>query len=127
MIIGIGIDLVKSARIKKITERFGDRFLNRVFTPAEVAYARKKKYPEQPLSARFAVKEAVLKALGIGVQMGINWQEIETTHDPFGKPVTQLSGQTQKIAQEKLVSKIFTSITHEKDFSIANIILTDNT
>lgn len=124
MIVGIGIDLVKSSRVRAILERFGDRFLNRVFTPVEVAYAREKRYPEQPLSARFAIKEAVLKALGVGVRMGVRWQEIETTRDSFGKPVVRLSGTTQKMAQEKKVADIFASLTHEDEYSIAEVILT---
>ncbi len=124
MIIGIGIDLVKTARVQAIVKRWGERFLNRVFTPSETAYSLNRRQPHIPLSARFAVKEATLKALGIGVQMGIRWREIETVHDPLGKPMIRLSGKVQKIAQDKQVSDIFASLSHDGDYAIAQVILT---
>ncbi len=125
MIIGIGIDLVQTARIQTILVRWGGRFTDRIFTPNEVAYAIKYKEPHLPFSARFAVKEAVLKALGVGLQRGVNLREIETINDSLGKPVVRLSGVTEKIALEKRVSTIFVSISHENDYAIAQVILTD--
>jgi holo-[acyl-carrier protein] synthase len=136
MIIGIGIDLVRISRIQEMLKRWEDRFLNRVFTPSEIVSAQKKKsqhipsqgsHPSQAafrLSGLFAVKEAVLKGLGIGFQMGVGWQEIETWHNNLGKPVTTLSGKVQQIAREQGVSEIFVSLSHEGDYAIAQVILT---
>jgi holo-[acyl-carrier protein] synthase len=123
MIMGIGIDLVKSSRLQAIVERWGEAFLCRVFTPSEISYCLKRKKSHQPLSARFAVKEAVLKALGMGVRMGIRWKDIETTNDPLGKPVVRLSGQTRKIAKEKQVTDILVTLSHEEEYSIAQVVL----
>jgi holo-[acyl-carrier protein] synthase len=124
MIIGIGIDLVKISRVQKMLKRWGNRFLNRVFTASEIAYAQNKKQQYVPLSARFAAKEAALKALGIGLQMGVNWREIETTSDSLGKPVMTFSGKVQQIAQEQRVSDIFVSLSHDGDYAIAQVLLT---
>jgi holo-[acyl-carrier protein] synthase len=104
--------------------RWGDRFVHRVFTPVEIAYATKHTVPALPFSARFAVKEAMVKALGMGIRMGIQFREIETINDPLGKPTVRLSGTTKKIADEKQVSDIFVSVSHEKEYAIAQIILT---
>jgi len=123
MIIGTGIDLVEISRMQEMLTRWGDRFLNRIFTPSEIASVQKKKYQHISLSGLFAVKEAVLKALGIGLQMGVRFQEIETSHNALGKPVTTLSGKVQEIAQEKQVSELFVSISHDGNYAIAQVLL----
>ena len=122
-ITGVGIDLVKISRVETMTRRWERRFLDRVFTPAEQAYSLRHKFPHIRLSARFAVKEAVLKALGIGLRMGIRWTEIETINDPAGKPEVRLSGQTRRIADRQNISYIFATITHDHDYSIAQVIV----
>ncbi|MBI3358220.1 MAG: holo-ACP synthase [Nitrospirae bacterium] len=124
MIIGIGVDLVKIPRMQKMLKRWGDRFLNRVFTDSEITCAQKKKLQHIFLSGRFAAKEAVLKALGIGLQMGVRWQEIETLHDDLGKPVITLSGKVQQIARDRMVSELFVSLSHEGDYAVAQALLT---
>jgi holo-[acyl-carrier protein] synthase len=124
MIIGTGIDLVEISRVQEMLMRWGDRFLHRVFTPSEIAYAKKKKDQHIFLSARFAAKEAALKALGIGLQMGVHFREIETTHDPLGKPVMTFLGKAQQIAHAQKVSAIFVSLSHEGDYAIAQVLLT---
>jgi holo-[acyl-carrier protein] synthase len=123
MIVGIGVDLVKISRIHEMTERWGTRFLDRVFTPTEQAYCLRRKFPPTHLSARFAVKEAMLKALGTGLRMGTRWTEIETVNNAAGKPEVKLSGRTGQLAAEKKVSEIFASITHDHDYSIAQVLL----
>jgi holo-[acyl-carrier protein] synthase len=123
MIIGIGVDLVKISRIHEMTARWGARFLDRVFTPTEQAYCLRRKFPPIHLSARFAVKEAMLKALGTGLRMGTKWKEIETVNNAAGKPEVKLSGQTGRLAAEQNVSEIFASITHDHDYSIAQVLL----
>jgi len=124
MIIGIGIDLVKKSRVEAIRRHWGNRFLHRVFTPMEIDDAFKRSQPDCSLAARFAIKESVLKALGIGLRMGVKWQEIETRRDGMGKPTVHFSGTTQKIAQDKQVAEVFAAISHEDDYAIAQIILT---
>lgn len=125
MIIGIGVDLVKIARVAAIAGRWDERFLDRVFTPAEREYCFRHKFPHTRLSARFAVKEATLKALGIGFRMGVRWKEIETINDADGKPEVILWGRTREIADQQGVSSAMVSITHDEDYSIAQVILTD--
>ncbi|MBI3803194.1 MAG: holo-ACP synthase [Nitrospirae bacterium] len=121
--IGIGVDLVKISRIQEISARWGDRFLDRVFTPAEQAYCLRRKFPPVHLSARFAVKEAILKALGTGLRMGTRWKEIETINNPAGKPEVRMSGRTRELADAQQVEEVFASITHDHDYSIAQVIL----
>jgi holo-[acyl-carrier protein] synthase len=125
MIIGIGVDLVKISRVAEIAGRWNERFLDRVFTPAERAYCLRHKFPHIRLSARFAVKEATLKALGIGFRMGIRWKEIETINNAAGKPEVILRGRTREIADQQGVSEALVSITHDHEYSIAQVILTD--
>ena len=122
-IVGIGIDLVKISRIQEMMERWGPRFLDRVFTPTEQAYCLRHRFPPVHLSARFAVKEAILKALGTGLRMGTKWKEIETVNNPAGKPEVKLWGTTGQLAAEKNVSKIFATITHDHDYAIAQVLL----
>lgn len=123
MIVGTGVDLVKISRIQEMTARWGSRFLDRVFTPTEQAYCLRRKLPAIHLSARFAVKEAMLKALGTGLRMGTKWKEIETVNNESGKPEVLLSGRTGQLAAGKNVQEIFASITHDSDYSIAQILL----
>ena len=82
-IIGIGTDLIEVERIQSAWDRFGDRFLNRIFAPGEQAYALSRPHPAESLAARFAAKEAVMKALGTG-RFGVSWREIEVTREPSG-------------------------------------------
>jgi holo-[acyl-carrier protein] synthase len=123
MIVGIGVDLVKISRIHEMKERWGPRFLDRVFTPTEQAYCLQRKFPPIHLSARFAVKEAILKALGTGLRMGTKWREIETINNASGKPEVKLWGRTGELAAEKNVSEIFATISHDSDYSIAQVLL----
>lgn len=123
IVVGIGVDLVKISRIEEMIDRWGARFLNRVFTPIEQAYCLRRKSPHIHLSARFAVKEATLKALGTGLRMGTRWTEIETVNNPAGKPEVKVSGRTRELAEAKNVLEILTSITHDHDYSIAQVVL----
>ena len=82
MIVGTGVDIAEVARIKSAMERFGDRFLNRVFTPDEVRYATSKANAAERLAARFAAKEAAMKAIGTGLRHGVTWQDVEVVRQP---------------------------------------------
>ena len=123
MIIGIGIDLVKSDRIKDAVQKWDKRFLNRIFTPLEQDYAFAHKLPYLHLAGRFAVKEAVLKALGTGWSSGIRWTEISVMNKPTGKPRVEVAGKVKKLMDERGVKEIQVSISHDTDYSIAQVVL----
>jgi holo-[acyl-carrier protein] synthase len=118
-----GVDLVEIARIERALAHHGDRFLERVFTPAEVLYCRAR-LPE--LAARFAAKEAVSKALGIGVRMlsrdGINWRDAEIIGDMRGKPLIRLHGRAAERAEELGLTEWAVSLTHTREHAIAFVV-----
>lgn len=123
MIIGCGIDLIKIERIEKIIKKWGDNFTSRVFTLLEREYCEKKKGNKyQSYAGRFAAKEALLKALGLGLREA-NWKEIEIKNDELGQPIIDTSGKLKNIASAKGVSKYFISISHTKDYAIAQVII----
>jgi holo-[acyl-carrier protein] synthase len=121
-IIAHGIDLVDLPRIEEMIERHGDRFLARVFTEAEQAYARGKKNSVEKYAGRFAAKEAVLKLIGTGWQGRIAWTDIEVTNNPAGQPEVTLSGEVQRIARGLGIERISLSITHTAAFAIASAV-----
>jgi holo-[acyl-carrier protein] synthase len=120
MIQGLGIDLVEVGRIKKALDKWGRRFLHRVFTSRERDYCMRKALPAQSLAARFAAKEAVLKAMGTGLSGGIRWTDMEVVNDPKGKPELHISA---KIADMVPGQKFLLSISHSQQFAIAQVIL----
>ncbi|TFG93629.1 MAG: holo-[acyl-carrier-protein] synthase [Candidatus Atribacteria bacterium] len=123
MIVGCGIDLVKVERIEKIIKRWGNSFTSRIFTSLEGEYCEKKKINKfQSYAGRFAAKEALLKSLGLGLK-GANWKEIEVRNDELGQPSIDISGKLKNIASAKGVSKYFVSISHTKEYAIAQVIL----
>jgi holo-[acyl-carrier protein] synthase len=117
-----GVDMVDCARLAASIERFGEKFLHRVFTPAEQDYCLGKKNSTQHLAGRFAAKEAVLKVLGTGWRDGIAWTDIEIKNLPSGQPVVQMSGKCRDIADELGLSKILISISHIETHAIASAI-----
>ena len=119
-IIAHGIDLVDFPRLEQLIERHGDRFLNRVFTPAEQAYARAKRNSLETYAGRFAAKEAVLKAIGTGLSGGIRWTDVEVVNEPGGKPAVRLGGRITRRIGEK---KVLLTISHTKELAIAQAIL----
>jgi len=127
MIVGIGIDLVKNERIETAVERWKDRFLKRIFTPLERDYAFAFALPYPHLSGRFAVKEALLKAMGTGFSKGIRWAEIEILNNSQGRPEVRATGRVQELLKEQNVTQIHVSITHEAEYSIGQVILTGRT
>ena len=123
MIYGIGIDIVKIARFKRALERWGDRLSTRVFTPEELSICHAKAQPDRHLALRFAAKEAFLKALGIGMFQGVAWTEIEIVNDPSGRPLMNVKGGAEKICQEKGITEIIVSISHEAEYGVAHVLL----
>ena len=111
----VGIDIIRVSRIKESLERFGDRFVQRVLTPAEAAYVRKR--PET-MAGRWAAKEAVSKVLGLGVR-GIGWRDIEIERLPTGQPAVRLHGRAERRAEQLGMGRVAISISHESDFAVA--------
>jgi holo-[acyl-carrier protein] synthase len=121
-IIAHGIDLVDFPRIEQMVERHGERFVNRVFTAAEQAYARGNRNATEKYAGRFAAKEAILKLVGTGWRGKIRWTDIEVTNDPAGRPEVTLSGEVKRIAEDLHIKQISLSITHTADFAIASAV-----
>lgn len=122
MILGTGIDICEVPRIAASIARFGDRFLERVFTTEEIRYCKSKKNSVERFAARFAAKEAAMKALGTGAARGVTWTSIEVAHAPGGRPVLRLYGKTEQIAEQLGVRRIALSVTHSEDSAIAMVI-----
>lgn len=125
MILGSGIDLVEISRIERSVDRFGDRFLGRVYTPGEKAYCLSKRNSAESLAARFAAKEAGAKALGTGISNGVNWLEIEVVREPGGRPGLILHGRARQIADRMGVRRASLSLTHTADLAVAHVVLED--
>ena len=123
MVIGIGIDIVKTCRIREAIEKWEKRFLNRVYTPGEQDYCFRHKDPHLFLGGRFAVKEAMFKAMGTGWQAGIKWKDVEVDHLPGGQPMVRVFGRIKEILEGKNVKTIHVSITHDADYSLGQVIL----
>lgn len=123
MILGIGIDIIQSERIRGVVGRRGVRFLNRVFTPGEQAYCARKSDGTESLAARFAVKEAAFKALGSGWSAGGGFLMVEVVNAPSGKPEVVFHGRAKEIAERIGVKSALASITHDAGVSAAVVLL----
>jgi holo-[acyl-carrier protein] synthase len=121
-IVGIGIDLVQIPRIRRLLERWQDRFLARVFTPDEIAYALGRHNPAEHLAARFAAKEATLKALGTGLSMGVRWREMEVRRARGQRPTLVLTGRTAELGAARGVRALHVSLTHDGDYAMAQVL-----
>jgi holo-[acyl-carrier protein] synthase len=122
VIVGIGIDVVEIARIRRLMERWQDRFLQRVFTEAELAYALPRHDPAQHLAARFAAKEATLKALGTGLSMGVRWREMEVRRGRGQPPRLVLSGRTAELGEAGGVRRLHVSLSHDAGLAVAQVL-----
>ncbi len=114
----IGIDIIEIARIERVMERWGERFLRRIYTETELRLCRKR---SSSLAGRFAGKEAVMKALGTGIK-GINWREIEILAEPSGKPIVRLYGKAQVKADSLGLSELAISLSDSKEYAIAFVV-----
>lgn len=123
MIVGIGIDLVEVARIRAAIERHGRRFTDRIYTSAEIAYVERKANPYERYAARFAAKEAGMKAIGTGWKRGVRWQDFEVANLPSGRPTLQFHGVAAQIADGLGVRNIALSLTHTAEQGLAIVIL----
>ena len=123
MIIGIGIDIVAIHRIKTADERWGRRFLERIFTEDELRYCFDHKFPHTHLAGRFASKEAAMKAFGTGLSRGITWKDVEVVKGTEGKPEIVLHGKLRELADANLVKRAHISIAHDGGNAIAQVVL----
>ena len=125
MIFGIGVDLVRVDRIARVVERYGQRFLSRVFTPAEIAYCQgKSRQGVYQLAQRFAAKEALSKALGVGLREGgIHWRDVEVLPNPQGKPEITVSGRAARLCQEFGIKNLHLTLADEDNHALAVVIL----
>jgi holo-[acyl-carrier protein] synthase len=123
MIVGTGIDVVENARIRDSLQRFGDRFMSRIYTEAEMEYCNKCANPEIHFAARFAAKEAAFKALGTGWSGGVKWKDIEVERLSSGKPELHLYGEALVVATGLGATRFHVSLTHDQLMSCAVVIL----
>ena len=122
-VLGLGVDLVENARIEHSLDRFGERFLKRVFTPGEIEYSQSMKYPARHLAARFAAKEAVSKAFGTGIGKAMGWKDIDVRRKPSGEPFVVLEGGAKQLAEERKVTKISITLSHTEHHAMAMIVM----
>jgi holo-[acyl-carrier protein] synthase len=123
MIYGIGVDLVRISRMSRVVERWGDRFIKRVFTPDEIKTCFKRAFPPSAFALRFAAKEAFSKAMGLGITRGMVWRDIEVFNDPVGKPGLKVHGKSARLCDEKNITNIHLSLTDEIEYAIAMVVL----
>jgi len=120
---GIGIDLVSIPRMRTVIDRWQERFLHRVFTDREIAYCRSRRDPIPHFAARFAAKEAGLKALGTGLRLGVRWRELEVRRERAQAPTLVLSGKSKEIGTSRGGSRMLLSLTHEGEYAFAQAML----
>ena len=123
MIFGIGADVVQISRIHSVSNRWGDRFLRRVFTKRESQYCQSQKNPAPHFAVRFGAKEAFLKALGVGYSEGVRWKDIEVVRSDSGRPAIQLHNHTKSLSQRHKVSGIHLSMSHDGDYGFVQVVL----
>jgi holo-[acyl-carrier protein] synthase len=123
VIVGTGVDLAEVDRIRASFERFGAKFRDRIYTPAEIAYVEKKANRYERYAARFAAKEAGMKAIGTGWRHGVTWHDFEVANLPSGKPTLRFHGVAQQVAAKLGVRNVALSLTHTAELGMAHVIL----
>jgi holo-[acyl-carrier protein] synthase len=121
MLVGTGIDITEIPRIQASITRYGERFLDRIYTAAEKAYCLRKKKAAESFAARFAAKEAAAKALGTGISYGVTWLEIEVTREPSGRPGLSFHGRAAQMAAHLGVTRASLSLTHSNNLAMASV------
>ncbi len=123
-VIAHGVDLVEIARIARSYDEHGQRFIARIYTPAEASYCQSARAPRdiERFAARFAAKEAALKALGTGWSDGIAWTDVEVVLAPSGAPSVRLQGKAQELAQKLGIAEMLISLSHTSTHAMASVI-----
>jgi len=122
-VVGIGVDLVECARIGSSLDRFGEKFLRRVFTEGEIEYSMSMKFPARHLAARFAAKEAVSKAFGTGIGKAMGWRNIDVRKKRSGEPFLVFSGPAQELASKRGVTSALITLSHTEHHAMACVVL----
>lgn len=120
MINGIGVDIIEISRIEASMEKYGDSFLNKLFTENEIRYCSSKAFPAQHYAARFAAKEAFAKAISTGWTGDFEWKNVEVQNDPIGKPSFEFYGKTAEVLKDCVV---FLSMSHSDDSVVAFVVI----
>jgi holo-[acyl-carrier protein] synthase len=120
---GIGVDIVHLPRIREAIARWQDRFVERVFTAGEIAYCRARRDPIPHFGARFAAKEAALKALGTGLSLGVRWRELEVQRERGQAPRLVLSGRSREISRARGGDRMLVTLTHDGEYAVAQAML----
>jgi holo-[acyl-carrier protein] synthase len=123
VVVATGVDIIEVRRIRAAMERWGDRFLRRVFTPGEINHCRRKSKPELSFAARYAAKEAVLKALGIGLRGGLSWKDVEIINNERGAPMVKPGQPMMELLGEK---RLLISLSHLREMAAAVALLVDD-
>jgi holo-[acyl-carrier protein] synthase len=122
-ILGIGVDIVETARIQHSLDRFGERFLHRVFTQGEIDYCKSMKFSARHFAARFAAKEAASKAFGTGIGKSMGWRDIDVHRKESGQPYVVLEGGAKQFAAEHGVSAVWLSLSHTEHHAVATVVI----
>jgi holo-[acyl-carrier protein] synthase len=123
MLYGIGVDLVQISRMEKVIQRWGERFLRRVFTENELAVCSQRVKSASAFALRFAAKEAFAKALGLGMRQGVAWRDIEVFHHPGGRPGLRIHGTAFDICRKQHIHAVHVSLSDEGDYGVATVML----
>src|SRR5207249_12155104 len=123
---GIGVDLVNIPRMRDVIDRWQDRFLQRVFTEQEIAYCRARRDPVPHFAARFAAKEAAMKALGTGLRLGVKWRELEVRRERGQAPTLELHGRSRELGLARGGRRMLLALTHEGEYALAQALLVDD-
>ena len=123
MIFGTGIDIVNIERIESMMARWGDLFLGRVFTEGEIVWCQKRTRSPECFAIRFAAKEAFLKAIGRGLRNGMQWTDIEVENDPLGKALFSFHRKAKEVLETQRITKALLTLSHERLYAVAHVIL----
>ena len=123
MILGTGVDIVEVFRMRDAIDKWGESFLGKIFTGKEIAYSNSRRFSSQHFAARFAAKEAVVKAFGEPRKSPIRWTDIEVLNDDEGKPVIEFHYDALNLKNKKRIGNVIVSMSHSKNYAIANVIL----
>ena len=119
----IGIDIVEIKRLRRVSKKWGEDFLKKVYTDRELAYANARRFPHQHLAARFAAKEAIFKALGEVERDFVGWKNIEILNDAYGKPVVHWHGAAEKVRKKRKLKNVVVSLSHTENYAVASAML----
>ena len=123
MVIGTGIDIVDINRIERLMTRWGDVFLDRVFTEKEIVWCQRRTRPPECFAIRFAAKEAFLKAIGWGLRNGIQWTDIEVENDLMGKPSFSFHRKAKEVLENLRIQKALLTLSHDRPYAVAHVLL----